>query len=172
MGSKKDDWIQSDDYQWRLKIEDGVYRLIGENWLGAVKNGEEYEAFTGIVNLSEWNEEERAEVIETYYGSIKNFELACPKLTDREDLLAEMIFETYPHEIKYGEKSFTYRETDRSEVWGLKNLLNKLGLNNSSYQGEHVEKSASLAAESKEMRDASQALGNDGKKVPDIEQER
>jgi len=92
-------WIKTDDLQYCRKLGPGVYKLVE-----AVEHDDGYVMHKpGIVDLSEWADPDTEglysvkceDVIRTFYGSIKEFEESYPAQEDRDQILAELIYETF-----------------------------------------------------------------------------
>ena len=90
-----DEWIKTDDYQY--------VRPSAES--------DEYIVCRGTIDVANWKTEDNyytadcIDIINSYYGSVKEFENAYKNGAYREQILAEMIFE-----------STTYTDTDAYEV--------------------------------------------------------
>lgn len=90
------EYVQTDDYQWILKLEEGRYRGIQVDPFpdGGVI------ASTAIYEASEWSIDEMTAAVEAYYGSLDEFTRQYPKDDPSQGLLiAEMMFETYLEDL-------------------------------------------------------------------------
>lgn len=82
--------IKTDDEQYCGHLNDGRFYLAEVRSLG-----EEYGIVTGIIDISDY-QDEYEELVSSYYGSVENFVLCCPDQIDRRQLFAEMCFECLP----------------------------------------------------------------------------
>lgn len=89
-------WIKTDDTQYLKKLRAGVYKLVQSTEL---PDGN-YSVFTNTIVIANWKDSDGLydadcrSIIKSYYGSIEEFEDKYPALERREQVLAEMLFES------------------------------------------------------------------------------
>ena len=102
-----DEWIKTDDYQYVRPSEYRKWQIVEARY---TESGE-YIVCRGTIDVANWKTEDNyytadcIDIINSYYGSVKEFENAYKNGAYREQILAEMIFE-----------STTYTDTDAYEV--------------------------------------------------------
>ena len=102
-----DEWIKTDDYQYVRPSEYRKWKIVEARY---TESGE-YIVCRGTIDVANWKTEDNyytadcIDIINSYYGSVKEFENAYKNGAYREQILAEMIFE-----------STTYTDTDAYEV--------------------------------------------------------
>lgn len=89
-------WIKTDDTQYLKKLRAGVYKLIQSTEL---PDGN-YSVFTNTIVIANWMDSDGMydancrSIMKSYYGSIEKFEDKYPDPEHREQVLAEMLFES------------------------------------------------------------------------------
>lgn len=102
-----DEWIKTDDYQYVRPSEYRKWQIVEARYT----ESDEYIVCRGTIDVANWKTEDNyytadcIDIINSYYGSVKEFENAYKNRAYREQILAEMIFE-----------STTYTDTDAYEV--------------------------------------------------------
>lgn len=102
-----DEWIKTDDYQYVRPSEYRKWQIVEARY---TESGE-YIVCRGTIDVANWETKDNyytadcIDIINSYYGSVKEFENAYKNGAYREQILAEMIFE-----------STTYTDTDAYEV--------------------------------------------------------
>lgn len=81
---------KTDDGQYCGHLSAGRYYLAEVRYLG-----EQYGIYTGIVDILDY-QDDYEEFVSSYYGTAEQFEKLYPKISDREQLFAEMCFEYTP----------------------------------------------------------------------------
>lgn len=79
-------WKQADDYQWRKKLNETTFHFV------EIRDGIAYEIVSGIVDVEDYSEDEREDIIKYYYSSMEEFTsgYTCDEING---ILAECIFE-------------------------------------------------------------------------------
>ena len=89
-------WIKTDDTQYLKKLRAGVYKLVQSTEL---PDGN-YSVFTNTIVIANWMDSDGMydancrSIMKFYYGSIEKFEDKYPDPEHREQVLAEMLFES------------------------------------------------------------------------------
>lgn len=89
-------WGKSDDNQYIKKLRDGVYRLVQSSKLP----DDSYIVYMNTIILANWMDSDGmydadcTSIVESYYGSVENFKSEYPDPDDKQQILAEMIFES------------------------------------------------------------------------------
>ena len=89
-------WIKTDDTQYLKKLRAGVYKLVQSTEL---PDGN-YSVFTNTIVIANWMDSDGMydancrSIMKSYYGSIEKFEDKYPDPEHREQVLAEMLFES------------------------------------------------------------------------------
>lgn len=89
-------WIKTDDTQYLKKLRAGVYKLVQSTEL---PDGN-YSVFTNTIVIANWMDSDGMydancrSIMKSYYGSIEKFEDKYPNPEHREQVLAEMLFES------------------------------------------------------------------------------
>lgn len=102
-----DEWIKTDDYQYVRPSAYRKWQIVEARYT----ESDEYIVCRGTIDVANWKTEDNyytadcIDIINSYYGSVKEFENAYKNGAYREQILAEMIFE-----------STTYTDTDAYEV--------------------------------------------------------
>lgn len=102
-----DEWIKTDDFQYVRPFENRKWQVVEARY---TENGK-YIVCRGTIDVANWKTKDNyytadcIDIINSYYGSVKEFENAYKNGAYREQILAEMIFE-----------STTYTDTDAYEV--------------------------------------------------------
>lgn len=82
-------YTKTDDYQFRKKLNDQEYHMIG-----VIEAQDGYMIYAGTVDLSDYDEQEKIDIMEIYGYSWHEFQKEFPCDMDQNDYLAEMFFET------------------------------------------------------------------------------
>lgn len=89
-------WNKTDDTQYLKKLRAGVYKLVQSTEL---PDGN-YSVFTNTIVIANWMDSDGMydancrSIMKSYYGSIEKFEDKYPDPEHREQVLAEMFFES------------------------------------------------------------------------------
>ena len=96
-------WIKTDDNQYLKKIKNGVYKLVQTTELP----NNEYNVCANTIMIENWKDSDGMYdndckfIIQSYYESLERFESEYPDPEVREQILAEMIFEsTWDHDYE------------------------------------------------------------------------
>ncbi len=82
-------YIKTDDYQFRKKLEDQVYHMIG-----VVEAKDDYIIYADTVDLHDYTDQEKKDMISTYGYTYHGFLEEFKGEQTQNDYLAEMFFET------------------------------------------------------------------------------
>lgn len=95
-------FIQTDDYQFLSDEGDRTYILI-EGYPDWDDDYEEdyFDIFSGFISLDDYSDEEIEDCVKTYYSSYEEFEQSCTSDKERNQLLAEMLFESDLQDCSY-----------------------------------------------------------------------
>lgn len=89
-------WIKTDDTQYLKKLRAGVYKLVQS---AELPDGN-YNICTNTIVIANWMDSDGLydadcrSILKSYYGSLEEFEDAYPDPEHREQVLAEMLFES------------------------------------------------------------------------------
>lgn len=82
-------YIKTDDYQFRKKLEDQVYHMIG-----VVEAKDDYIIYADTVDLHDYTDQEKMNIVNTYGYTWHGFLEEFRDVESQNDYLAEMFFET------------------------------------------------------------------------------
>ena len=89
-------WIKTDDTKYLKKLRAGVYKLVQSTEL---PDGN-YKVCKNTIVIANWMDSDGLydadcrSILKSYYGSLEEFEQAYPDTEHREQVLAEMLFES------------------------------------------------------------------------------
>lgn len=122
-------WIKTDDLQYLRCIEPGQYQLAEARYVGP-GDEDRFLIVSDTINLYWWLVDDKYDddcisIIESYYSSVQEFEYSYPEKEDRDQILAEMIFE----QTAYDELDWEIVEAGKEEDALMKRIsrLNEIG---------------------------------------------